>query len=406
MIAAAACQPTVHVFSDILVGLGGIETYLDALARRLHAEGRPFRIAVSLNGLAPFLDDLETLGVSVYRQPYVPGDRWCVRQRLLVRHVSAQLQPGDWIFCVRQPMPGVYLSLVRAAHARGAKIAVSWIFAPEFLPPPPGRSGDLFCQAVHETDAVISVSQCTEHQFRAVYGYEGPVQIVPYHNVSIFDRVEPLPSSPPYKIGFIGRVDIEQKNLDTVIDAFGQLASSRDDVELHVYGGGPDLNQLRVLVEQSRFMRRIVVHGPYDQRRDLRKIIAECHVFIYVSRFEGGPCFSLLELLQAGRYVVTSPVGGIPDIYQGRPDIGLMISPRNPRAIAEALDEALVKIAYGRVDPTRIRARYDEAFSMSHAHAAWLRALDLGAQQTQRPPLQSHEGAGPSAQKIYCEAPP
>src|SRR3954471_13941891 len=109
-------SPTIFLFADVLGGFGGIETYLDALARRLHADGWSVRIAVSLNAAAPFLDDLRALGIPVYVQPRLPGDRWHVRQRMLVWRMARGLRPGDWVYCVRQPMAAVYLPLVRAAH--------------------------------------------------------------------------------------------------------------------------------------------------------------------------------------------------------------------------------------------------------------------------------------------------
>src|ERR1700722_7790266 len=111
--------PAIHLFADVLGGFGGIETYLDALARCLWADGWPVRIAVSLNAPAPFLDVWEAIGLPIYRQRSVPGDGGQVRQRLLVRHVASRLLPGDWVYCVRQPMPEIYLSLVRAVHRRG-----------------------------------------------------------------------------------------------------------------------------------------------------------------------------------------------------------------------------------------------------------------------------------------------
>ena len=368
-------KPTIHLFGDVLGGFGGIETYLDALARRLKSDGWPIGVAVSLNGPAPFLDALEALGVPVYRQPRVPGDRWQVRQRLLVRHVAGRVRPGDWVFCVRQPMPEIYLPLVRAIHRRGAKVAASWAFAPEFLPPPPGRAGEEFKQAVRETDAVISVAECTRHQFREVYGYDGSVAVVRYHNIELFPAPVPLPPGPPYRIGYMGRIDIEHKNLDTLLVAFGQLVASRGSVTLNIHGGGSDLERFAQMVADAGLSDRVVLHGRYDHRRDLPAIVAENHIFVYPSRFEGGPCLSLIELLQAGRYVVASPVGGIPDIYAGRPSIGELASPDDPAAIAEALDRAIGRIERGAVDPSRMRAVYTEEFSAPVAHRQFLSAL-------------------------------
>ncbi len=370
-------QPTIVLFSDVLGGFGGIETYLDALARRLQADRWPVRVAVCLNGPAPFLDGLEQIGVPVYRQPRVPGDRWQVRQRLLIRHVAGRLKPGDWVFCVRQPMPEIYLSLARAVHAREAKLAASWAFAPEFLPPLPGETGASFKRAIAETDAVISVAACTKDQFRKIYGYDGPVRVVRYHSREFFAAPVALPPGPPYAICFMGRIAIDHKNIDTTLDAFKQLARRRSDVHFNIHGGGEDLERCRGMIASAGLDARVTLHGPYDHRRDLPRIVANNHLFVYTSRYEGGPCLALIELLQAGRFVVASPVGGIPDIYGGRPEIGDLVPPDVSTAIADAFDRALDRVARGGADPAKIRAVYEAEFREPVAHRQWLSALGL-----------------------------
>jgi glycosyltransferase involved in cell wall biosynthesis len=366
----------IYLYGDVIYKAGGIETYLHALATHLKEKDIPFKIAVSEQERSPIVDELVGMGISTYRQRIIPGDRWHLRKRALNLWLRLQLAPGDWVFCVRQPMPELYLELVRAVHARGAKIAASWIFAPEFLKPPAHLAAN-FCQAIRETDAVISVSQCTVHQFASSYGYDGPVHVVNYHNIEFCPATLPLPVGGPLKIGYMGRLEIYQKNLDTILESFSILAAKRHDVELHIYGGGPDADEFSKLARADSLDGRVFLHGPYDHRRDLNRIISSCHIFIYTSRFEGGPCFSLLELMQAGRFVVTSPVGGIPDIYAGRPDLGVMVTPDDPAAMANALDEALEKVASGKIDAAAIRASYDERFSMQTAHRAWLASLGM-----------------------------
>lgn len=378
-------EPRIVLFADILTGFGGIETYLDALARTLLAEGRRFSIAVSPNSPSPFLDELEDLGVEIYRQPYVPGDRWHVRQRLLVRHVARGLRPGDWVYCVRQPTPAVYLPLVRAAHRAGARVGASWMFAPEFLPPPGGRLGRKFCLAVSETDAVISVSECCATQYSPTYGYAGNVCVVRYHNRQLFETPVPMPSAPPYSIGFIGRIDIQQKNLDTILAAFAQLRNERRDIKLNIYGGGPDEARLQRMIADAALEESVHLHGPYTHDRDLPHIIGENHLFVYTSRFEGGPCFSLLELMQAGRYVVASPVGGIPDLYEDRPELGLLVEPSSKEAVAGGLREGLRRVQSGAIDANMICRRYRAEFSNNVAHQQFLAALNLKS----RPPMEA-----------------
>lgn len=365
----------VFLLSDVLFRAGGIETYLHALATHLHAEGRiPFRAAVAELEPCPLVDELVARGVNVYRQRRLPGDRWLVRQRVLLwGWLRRRLRPGDWVFCVRQPMPELYAGLVRLVHGRGARLAASWMLAPEFLPPT--RSD--YSRAVAETDAVVSVSACTAGQFKTVYGHDGPVHVVPYHNLPFFDAALPLPPGPPWRIGYLGRLEIRQKNLDVLVDAFAALTREQPDVELHFHGRGPDQSALeRRAAEAGVVGGRIVFHGPYDHRRDLPGIMAANHFFVYPSRYEGGPCFSLLEMMQAGRFCVASAVGGIPDLYEGHPECGLLVPPgTTPQALAGVLRAALARVRTGAVDGVAIRERWREHFSSGPAHRAWTRAL-------------------------------
>ena len=239
---------------------------------------------------------------------------------------------------------------------------------------------------MRETDAVISVSRCSVEQYRTEYGYEGPVEVVRYHNLPFFDAPVPLPEGPPWKIGYMGRLDIRQKNLDTLLDAVARLVQRGEDVELHLHGDGGDRAALRAQARRLGLADRVTFHGRYDHRTDLPAVMASAHVFVYTSRFEGGPCFTLLELLQAGRYVVAAPVGGIPDLYDGHPEAGLLVDPDDLDAIADALAEALAKVRTGAVDPATVRARYFEGFDLPAAHAAWLDALDLRHPDSARRP--------------------
>ena len=369
----------IFLYSDVLYKAGGIETYLHALARKLIDEGIPFRVVVSEQEQAcPLVDELVGLGVDVYRQRLVPGDRWHVRKRLMVLWLWRQLKPGDWVYCVRQPMPEIYLWLVRLVHSRGARIAASWIFAPSAMKTPAQLQGR-FSEAVRETDAVISVAQCTAGEFSPVYGHAGPVHVVRYHNLPVFDRPVPLPAAPPYRIGFMGRIEIFHKNLDMVLAGFQELCRRRDDVELHFFGYGPDEPEFERMVKSSGLGAKVVLHGRYDHRTDLPRIVASCHLFIYPSRYEGGPCLSLLELLQAGRFVVTTPVGGIPDIYAGHGEFGAMVAPDDPRAFVEALEAGLRKVAANAVDQSAMRDHYARNFDMNAAHRGWMKALGLAA---------------------------
>jgi glycosyltransferase involved in cell wall biosynthesis len=363
----------IFLYSDVLYRAGGIETYLHALAVRLHNEKTPFRVVVAELQPCPLVDDLVEKGIDVYRQRRLLGDSWLLRQHVMLTWLGTQLKPGDWVFCVRQPMPGLYLRMVRLVHRCQSKIAVSWMLAPEFLPPVPPQ-GKKFCQAVDETDAVISVSRCTAHQFKEVYGYQGQVHLVPYHNLLLFQEPVPLPSSPPWKIGFIGRLDIRQKNLDTLLQALVSVIEKWQQVELHLYGEGGDKPQLEALALNLGIQNHIVFHGAYDHRIDLPNIMANCHFFVCPSRYEGAP-FTLLEIMQAGRFCVVARVAGIPDLYDGFPEVGLLVSPYYSSRLSQAIITALELVSIGKINGDRIRERYFDGFDIESAHRAWNLAI-------------------------------
>lgn len=357
----------IYVLSDVLYGAGGVETYLHALSYHLHQKKIPCHVVVAELEHCPLVDELAELGIPVYRQARIPGDRWLVRQRFMLSWLRTRLKPNDWVFCVRQPMPQLYLGLVRMVHRCNAKIAASWMFAPQFLPPAPPFSKQ-FCQAVSETDAVISVSKCTAHQFKEVYGYKGKVHIVPLHNLLFFQEHVPLLAQPPWKIGYIGRLDVHHKNLDTLLTAFKFVSERISQAELHLYGDGGGRSVLELLAVDLGIEKSVFFHGRYDHRKDLPKIVANCHFFLYPSRFEGGPCFTLLELLQSGRFCVAADVGGIPDLYKDHPEAGLLVSPDSIAEISQGMLSAIEKVKSGLIDPGRIRARYFDGFDMESAH--------------------------------------
>jgi len=366
----------VWLFSDYLAREGGIETYLHALALHLQSESWPVHVAVCEMARCPAVDELVARGIAVYRQRKIPGDRWSVRQRVLTEWLLRRVKPGDWVFCLRQPREEIYERLVKGAHKRGARVAASWMVTPDVLEvKPPCRES--FCRAVQATDAVISVSHAAAAMYEQVYGFGGRVHVVPYHNLPLFPEPLAMPPGPPWRFGYIGRIEESQKNLGALVDAFGRLAQKQHDVTLDFYGSGPDEAALQGRVRGMGMEDAIRFHGRYDHRTDLEQILGGLHCVVYISRYEGGPCFSLLEAMQAGRYVLATRVGGIPDLYEGHPEAGHLIEGCGVDEIFGGLEEVQRRLAVGSISIHGPRSRYNAGFTMQHAHAAFLRALSL-----------------------------
>jgi len=170
-------------------------------------------------------------------------------------------------------------------------------------------------------------------------------------------------------------LDIKQKNLDTLLKAIVPVVQEWQQIELHLYGRGSDKTRLEALAMSLGIQNHVVFHGAYDHRQDLPQIMANCHFFVYPSRWEGGPCFTLLELMQAGRFCVAADVGGIPDLYRGFPEVGLLVSPNNLSELSQGIVSTLQKVASGSINGNKIRDRYFDGFDMASAHQAWTSAI-------------------------------
>jgi glycosyltransferase involved in cell wall biosynthesis len=134
------------------------------------------------------------------------------------------------------------------------------------------------------------------------------------------------------RILFLGRVE-QQKGIFALVDAVARLVPEFPDLILAV-GGGGDASALRAHVDRAGLRDRIEILGfigPEARQRELRRATA----FALPSFNEGLP-MALLEAMAASRPVVTTPVGGIPDVVRhGRE--GLLVPPGDVQALAAAL---------------------------------------------------------------------
>jgi glycosyltransferase involved in cell wall biosynthesis len=123
-----------------------------------------------------------------------------------------------------------------------------------------------------------------------------------------------------------------------LVDAVAQLQTR--DVRVVIVGDGPDETALVARAQSARVSDRVVFAGsrPHDE---VPLWIAAGDVAVLSSRKEGYPN-AVVEYLACGRPVVATRVGGVPEILTSR-DLGTMVDPENPRALAEGIDAALAR---------------------------------------------------------------
>jgi L-malate glycosyltransferase len=129
---------------------------------------------------------------------------------------------------------------------------------------------------------------------------------------------------------FVGNL-VPQKGLKYLLGAKKMLKS---DVNLVIVGNGTLKANLKEKAE-SNGIKDVYFIGA---RRDIYRVLPAADLFVLPSVSEGFP-ITLLEALACGLPVVATDTGGIKQLIT--PNVGLLVKPRDPKSLAEAIDKIL-----------------------------------------------------------------
>ncbi|HYR08267.1 MAG TPA: glycosyltransferase family 4 protein [Longimicrobium sp.] len=172
-----------------------------------------------------------------------------------------------------------------------------------------------------------------------------------------------------------GRVLMELKGLDVLLDAWTRLADERPGraLRLLLVGTGNDRDALRRRVEGRT---DVVWVDEYVRDRDrLRGYLAAADAWTLPSRREGF-AVAPLEAMACGLPIVASDVAGIDDVLEGGEASGGLVVPRaDAAALATALGRLLDDPALSRALGVRARERVERSFSPAAVGAQLRRVL-------------------------------
>jgi glycosyltransferase involved in cell wall biosynthesis len=130
---------------------------------------------------------------------------------------------------------------------------------------------------------------------------------------------------------------LASKGLGELIDAFVALAKSRPKLRLAIAGQGPYGDTLARRAAAAGLEKRVILPGRCDAA-GIAHWMRAADLFCLPSYSEGCPNV-VVEALACARPIVASNVGGIPELV--KKGCGLLVPPRDPVALREALDKAL-----------------------------------------------------------------
>ena len=171
---------------------------------------------------------------------------------------------------------------------------------------------------------------------------------------------------PGVNLLYVGRIS-KDKNIDFLLDVYGDLLQERQDINLIVVGTGPQFADIQR--RQTQFP-RLRLLGKLDQT-ELPEIYSSCDFFVFPSTTD---TFGMVvaEALACGLPVVVSDVGGPQELFEPN-RAGLILKGDDRQAWVTGLSD-LIKTT--TLDPTRYLELQTAARQSSVNRNDWERFLD------------------------------
>jgi glycosyltransferase involved in cell wall biosynthesis len=326
--------------------MGGQEKLLVEFAG--HADRDRFELrCVSLTNRGALADELESLACPVEALGMAPGLYPAMQLRL------AKLFRG-WgtdIVHTHNERPLLYAApagrlarvacVVHTKHGRGTGNS--------------RRQNALAALAVRLTDPFVCVSQdsarLAEQQGISPKRVRIIVNGIDTHK---FAAHGPCPTGPAMMVARL----CPEKDHATLLHAVALVVREAPNFRLAIAGTGPCLPELQQLAERLQLGSHVQFLGMVD---DVPGLLRRARLKVLSSVSEGMP-LTLLEAMAAGLPVVSTNVGGVPEVVEDNVT-GLLVPPRDPATLASALlrferDEALGR-RFGQEGRRRVEQRFD-----------------------------------------------
>jgi glycosyltransferase involved in cell wall biosynthesis len=349
--------------------VGGMEVMAARLSRALAERGHDVGLTcVECGGV--LADELLAEG---YRVAVVPAPG--LRSNARAPHLES------WLQTIRPDVvhvhSGVWLKAARAARHAGASRVVHTLHG--VFEREPWYAGTVRRWAARHTDGIVAVSESLrDYLIRDVKVDRAKVRVI-VNGVNTA-RFRPGPRTGALRrplriddgrlvIGNVARLD-PIKNHALLLEAFALVRAQVPEATLVLVGEGPLREELESHARALELYQHVHFPGTLD---DVAAAYRDFDLFVLPSRIEG-TSMSILEAMASGVAVITTAVGGSPELLaQGR--CGMLVPPDDPAALATAMIAALRDGARRRrlaaMAREHVTARYGEDMMLREYEALY-----------------------------------
>lgn len=178
---------------------------------------------------------------------------------------------------------------------------------------------------------IIVGSPSTRDEVKERYHHAYQLYHIPYGiNPQLFSAI---PTEEDY-ILYLGRMDIYNKGIDILLEAFDKVMEEFPNLRLVVAGRGREEMAVKEMIQQRQAGDRIIFLGRIEEEQKI-DYMRRCLMIVMPSRFEGWG-ISALEASACGKPVLATNIPGLRDAVQHQ-HTGLLAAPENPQDFARNL---------------------------------------------------------------------
>jgi glycosyltransferase involved in cell wall biosynthesis len=197
------------------------------------------------------------------------------------------------------------------------------------------------------TDRVVFVCEDSRRYLVEQRGLASRKSVVIINGIELRGFLEkpaaPMSATPRVRFGAVGRM-VPVKAHSILIDAFAELRGKLPGAELRIVGGGPLEEELKEQTRKAGLDGCIRIEGLNHRIAD---VLRDLDIFVLSSISEGLPLV-ILEAMAAGLPVVSTRIGGVPEVAP-EGDVSVLCAPGSASCLAEAMYKAATSCDLARM---------------------------------------------------------
>ena len=221
-------------------------------------------------------------------------------------------------------------------------------------------------QVARRLDRIVTVSEASRVEIERYFGISQK-RISVVHNGTDTQIFRPIPDvEKQADMLFVGRTEDRKKGIGTMLEALSLLP---EHVSLKIIDGRiPEDGLVPRLIRRYRLEGRVLLEQRMLTVEQLVRAYSTARVAIVPSFFEGFG-FPASEAMACGLAVIANAAGALPEVVGSDGRAGLLVPPRDARALAQAMADVLADPARAEQMGAAARQRVERVFQWRDAAA-------------------------------------